>query len=70
MHRPLDRHSGVERRRGLFEDGEEFIRARVHLATTGMPHGRAHQTTDIGEQGSVSIVEAPEQLGGALDIGQ
>ena len=35
-----------------------------------MPHRGAHQTADIGEQGSVSIVEAPEQLGGALDIGQ
>jgi hypothetical protein len=65
----LDRHSGLERRRGLFEDGEELIRAGVDLAATGTPHRRAHQTTDIGEHGTVSIVEAPEQLGGALDIG-
>jgi len=60
-HRPLDRHRGLERRRGSFEDGEEVVRAGVPLATTGMPHRSAHQTADIGEQGSVSIVEAPEQ---------
>ena len=69
-HRPLDRQRGLERRGGSFEDGEELIRAGVHLATTGMPHRGTHQTADIGEQGGVSIVEAPEQLGGALDIGQ
>jgi hypothetical protein len=69
-HRPLDRQRGLERRRGLFEDGEELVRTGVHLVTTGISHRGAHQTADIREQGSVAIVEAPEQLGGALDIGQ
>jgi hypothetical protein len=66
---PLDRQRGLDRRRGPFEHGEELVRAGVHLATTGMPHRGAHQTADIGEQGSVAIGKASEQLGGALDIG-
>jgi hypothetical protein len=69
-HRPLDRQRRIERRRSSFEGGEEVVRTSVHLATTSTPHRGAHQPADIGEQGSVSIVEAPEQLGGALDIGQ
>jgi hypothetical protein len=69
-HRPLNRQRGLESRRGPFEDGEELIRAGVHLATAGTPHRGTHQTADIGEQRWVAIVESPEQLGGALDIGQ
>ena len=38
--------------------------------TARLPHRGAHQPADIVEQGRVSIVEAREQLGRALDIGQ
>lgn len=63
VHRALDRQRGLERCRGAFEYREDVVPAGGRLATTGRPHGGADQTPDIGEQGGVSIVEAPEQLG-------
>ena len=54
----------------MFEDREDVVAAGGRLVTAGIPHRRAHQAADIGEQGGVAIVKAPEQLGRALDIGQ
>ena len=63
VHRALDRQCGLERRRRMFEDGEDVVPAGGRLVTTGRPHRGAHQTPDIGEESGVSIVEAPEQPG-------
>ena len=63
VHRPLDRQCGLERCGGALEHRKDVVPPGGRLATTGRPHGGAHQTADIGEQGSVSIVKAPEQLG-------
>ena len=63
VHRALDRQRGLERRRRVFEDREYVVPTGGRLAPTGRPHRGAHQTPDIGEQGGVSLVEAPEQLG-------
>ena len=63
VHRALDRQRGLERRWGAFEYREDVVPAGGRLAATGRPHRGAHQTPDIGEQGGISIVKAPKQLG-------
>ena len=66
VHRTLDRERALERRRRLFEDGEDIVPAGGNLVATRRAHSGSHQAADIGEQGCVSILEAPEQLGRAL----
>jgi hypothetical protein len=63
VHCPLDRQRGLERCRGALEYREDVVPAGGRLATPGRPHRGAHEAADIGEQGGVSIVKAPEQLG-------
>ena len=54
----------------MLEGGEEIVRARVDLATAGPSHGGAQEAADVGEQRRVSVVERPEQLRRALDVGE
>ena len=63
VHRPLDLKRGLQRGGGAYEHRKEIVAAGGHHATTRGPHRGAHQAANIGEQGSVLIAEAPEQLG-------
>ena len=70
-HRTLDGERGVERRRWPLEDGEQVVRARVDLSPAGLAHRGAHRAGGRRRAAArVAVVEAREQLGRALDVGQ
>ena len=70
LHRPLDRERGRQCRGRGFEHREHIVPAGGHLVAAGRPHRGAHAAANVREQGGVLIVQAAEQLGRALDVGQ
>src|SRR5688572_5899807 len=68
--RPLYRHRRVECARGLTEDGEELVRARVDLVATGSANALADQRPHVTQHSRVSITEPLRETRRAFDVGE
>ena len=70
VHRPLDRERASSAGGRSLEHREDVVPARGHLVPARAADRGPHQPADVASSGGVTVAEAAEQLGRALDVGQ